>query len=170
MVRPRVRASSSARTLRSRGSGSGKNDLGAMPTHALNLDVRRRLGHDDDCRCLEGFGHQRNGLSVVARRIGDDASRSRLRRKLRDHVAGAANLESPAWLETFALQRQLGRRRLLRPASATDLQHWRSANQLANTARGQPDVVERHERRRLVDATFTHEASIVCRMLTLEIA
>ena len=66
MVSPRVRAISSARTFRSRGGRTSKNDLGAVTTHAVNLDARRRLGHHNDGWRPERFGDKCDGRAVIA--------------------------------------------------------------------------------------------------------
>jgi hypothetical protein len=87
---------------------------------------------------------------------------------LRDHVARAANLESAAWLEAFAFQRQADLLLpLLRPGRIRlYVQERCPSNDRADSARRQSNVIERHEGSRVANTTFMHEASIVRRILS----
>ena len=90
------------------GGGSGEDDFCAMPPHTFHLDAGRRLGHHDDGWRSERFCHERDGPSMIAGRVSDDAGRPGLGRELRNHVARTPDLEGPTRLEAFALQPQAG--------------------------------------------------------------
>src|SRR6185503_15942597 len=81
----------------------------AIAAHAVNLDARRGLRHHDDARQTEPLCGQRDRLTVVAGRVGDNACGTRLGRQLRQEVAGAAHLERAHRLEIFTFESEIAR-------------------------------------------------------------
>jgi hypothetical protein len=119
-------------TQGSSNGGTIVNDhLGAIPPHTLDLDRRRRLGHDDHGADAESLRDQRHRLTMIAGGVGDDARGARLGRQLRNHVAGTAHLERTHRLQVFALERQ-----------RADLEERRSHGHPTDPHRGRPDVIE----------------------------
>ena len=123
IVSPRRAHSSSALALRCERRRPSDDHFGAIPPHTVDLDRRRRLGHDDHGGNAESLRDQRDRLTMIAGGIGDDAGGARLGRQLRNHVAGTAHLERAHRLQVFALERQ-----------RTDLEERRSSAPLRGSA------------------------------------
>ena len=87
---------------------------------------------------------QRDGLRMVARREGDHAAGTLLRRELRDRVVGAADLEGADALLVLALEEEL---RAGQRVSRARAQHRRAVSHAGNALVGAGDVVEGDRKR-----------------------
>ena len=85
-------------------AGSGEHDLGAVAAHALDLDLRRGLGHHDHGLGAEQPRRARHRLGVVARRVGHHSPGPLLVGQGADGVVGAAHLEGADRLEALRLE------------------------------------------------------------------
>ncbi|MNS63732.1 hypothetical protein D3C72_968350 [compost metagenome] len=75
-----------------------------MRARRVDLDLRRRGRHHDQCAHAEARGGQRHALRMIARRGADDAAPQCFGTQLRHLVVGAAQLEREHRLGVFALE------------------------------------------------------------------
>src|SRR3954463_7775928 len=80
-----------------------EDDLAAVAAHAVDLDLRRVVGHYHDDARAKQLARACHGLGVVAARVRDHADLLLLVGQLRDGVEGAADLERPGRLEVLRL-------------------------------------------------------------------
>ena len=81
-----------------------EHDLRPQLAGALDLDVGRRLGHDDDGLHAVARRRERDALRVVARACRDKAPRALLVGERRDLVVGAAYLVGTGALQVLRLE------------------------------------------------------------------
>ena len=80
------------------------DDAGPLRPGCLHLGARCVKGHHQGRRCAPGPRSDCHGLRVIAAGIGHHASRQLIRRKPRNKVRRATDLERPAGLQIFALK------------------------------------------------------------------
>jgi hypothetical protein len=97
-----------------------EDDLGAVLGRCRPLDGRGVGRHHDDAWDVEQAAGERDRLSVVAGRIGDDAAALLGRLEPREGVVGAAELERPGALEVLALEEDAGAGLLINGAGGDD--------------------------------------------------
>jgi hypothetical protein len=122
------------------GRRAREEHLRAIPPRPVDLHSRGGGGHHDDCRRAELCRRTGQGLSVVARRIGDDSAAQLVRPELSHHVGGAADLEGASDLEVLALEPQPGA-----PHALGGGQERRSAHYCPDPLGGLPNLFERDE-------------------------
>jgi hypothetical protein len=83
------------------------DDFAAEVAHGLDLDRRRRGGHDDDGTHAKARGGHGDALGVIAGGSADDAARSLFSSERGELVVGATNLEGKYRLQVFALEQNL---------------------------------------------------------------
>ncbi len=116
------------------------HDLGAVAPGRLELGHGRVGGHEDRRARPEHAGGDRDGLGVVARRVGDDAAAAGVLRQRRDHAVGAAELERSAALQALRLQVHA---RAGPGVEGARPQHRRAVGDAVQAGGGRVDVVER---------------------------
>jgi len=114
--------------------GAYENDLAAIASHAVNLDLWRVLGHDHDGAHPEHARGTRNGLSVVAARMCHDADLLLLVGELRERVVRAADLERAGGLEALRFDEAL----------VAETQERGAHNGFRHARRRGPNVVDRY--------------------------
>ena len=95
--------------LRLRVAVAGQHDLGAHRPHRLDLDLGRRLRHDDDRPQAEVAGRVRDALRVVAGARRDHPAGPLGVAHVGDAVVGPAQLEAEDGLQVLPLEEDLRR-------------------------------------------------------------
>ncbi len=99
---------------------AGQDDVGAEVADRLDLDLRRRLRHDDERAQAEVSGGERHALRVVAGARGNHAGGPLRLRQVRNAVIGAAQLEAEDRLQVFPLEADIVAQPLRQPRGALE--------------------------------------------------
>ena len=81
-----------------------EHDLGSVAFGALDLDERRRRGHDNDGTRPGARGGKCHALRMVARARGDDTALQLFGRERADLIVGAAHLVGACTLHVLGLE------------------------------------------------------------------
>ena len=119
----------------------GKHDLGTVRPRAVHLHGGGCRRHHDHSGDAEQTGRARHRLTVIARRIRDDAAVQCVTIELAEHVGGAANLECSRELQVLTLQPETCAIRVRRRG-----QERCSPRDTSDSRGGRGNVVERYER------------------------
>ena len=122
------------------GRRADHDHLRTVGLHPGALHSRRIGRHDHDREAAQDARGAGDALGMVARGVGDDASRSLIRRECRDRVVGAADLERTDRLQALRLEE------LVIPWGPEGHQRRPDRDTMQDRGRG-PDVFDGDERR-----------------------